>query len=204
MQQHSSVQHSGALESHLSVGSSASFIVGDIERGESVSPRTAARQRSSREVSMAAGTGQQGRVVQDAFADPSHQTRCQTPVYQHSSTASCAQAGVAGAAAYQTADRRQRGSLSAPCYCALGPVSSTVPRTDADTREQGYRDTRAKPSVIADVNRICACLCLSPFLTQACYTIINAWISRKFLLGVCILFPVAVTAYITWWFLVGN
>lgn len=36
---------------------------------------------------------------------------------------------------------------------------------------------------------------------EACYSLINAWISRKFIMGVCILFPVAVTAYITWWFL---
>jgi hypothetical protein len=33
---------------------------------------------------------------------------------------------------------------------------------------------------------------------QACTTIIHSWLSRKFVIGVAILFPVAVTFYVTW------
>lgn len=36
---------------------------------------------------------------------------------------------------------------------------------------------------------------------QACYTIIHSWLSRKFILGICILFPISVTFYVTSWFL---
>ncbi|KAL6762059.1 hypothetical protein V8C86DRAFT_715890 [Haematococcus lacustris] len=36
---------------------------------------------------------------------------------------------------------------------------------------------------------------------EACGTLIHSWLSRKFIMGVAILFPVATSFYVTWWFL---
>ncbi|KAF5842228.1 hypothetical protein DUNSADRAFT_8628 [Dunaliella salina] len=41
----------------------------------------------------------------------------------------------------------------------------------------------------------------SPSTREACYTIVSSWLSRKFIMGVCILFPISVTFYVTFWFL---
>ncbi|KAG0462841.1 hypothetical protein HPP92_021317 [Vanilla planifolia] len=36
---------------------------------------------------------------------------------------------------------------------------------------------------------------------EACYKVIRSWASKKFMTGCVILFPIAVTFYITWWFI---
>ncbi|URE41448.1 hypothetical protein MUK42_33925 [Musa troglodytarum] len=36
---------------------------------------------------------------------------------------------------------------------------------------------------------------------EACYKIIRSWVSKKFMTGCVILFPIAITFYITWWFI---
>ncbi|RWV81297.1 hypothetical protein GW17_00057296 [Ensete ventricosum] len=35
----------------------------------------------------------------------------------------------------------------------------------------------------------------------ACYKVIRSWVSKKFMTGCVILFPIAITFYITWWFI---
>ncbi|KAJ6799651.1 protein LIKE COV 1-like [Iris pallida] len=36
---------------------------------------------------------------------------------------------------------------------------------------------------------------------EACYKVIRSWASKKFMTGCVILFPIAITFYITWWFI---
>ncbi|KAI5654523.1 hypothetical protein M9H77_31710 [Catharanthus roseus] len=36
---------------------------------------------------------------------------------------------------------------------------------------------------------------------KACYAVLQSWVSKKFMTGCVVLFPVAVTFYITWWFI---
>ncbi|XP_058090948.1 protein LIKE COV 2-like [Magnolia sinica] len=36
---------------------------------------------------------------------------------------------------------------------------------------------------------------------KACYAVLQSWISKKFMTGCVVLFPVAVTSFITWWFI---
>ncbi|CDP11424.1 unnamed protein product [Coffea canephora] len=36
---------------------------------------------------------------------------------------------------------------------------------------------------------------------KACYAVFQSWVSKKFMTGCVVLFPVAVTFYITWWFI---
>ncbi|KAJ8491871.1 hypothetical protein OPV22_013592 [Ensete ventricosum] len=36
---------------------------------------------------------------------------------------------------------------------------------------------------------------------EACYKVIRSWVSKKFMTGCVILFPIAITFYITWWFI---
>ncbi|KAJ8506790.1 hypothetical protein OPV22_007676 [Ensete ventricosum] len=38
-------------------------------------------------------------------------------------------------------------------------------------------------------------------VTQACCAVLHSWVSKIFLTGCVVLFPVAVTFYITWWFI---
>nr|CAB3478953.1 unnamed protein product [Digitaria exilis] len=38
-------------------------------------------------------------------------------------------------------------------------------------------------------------------ITQACCAVLQSWVSRKFMTGCVVLFPVAVTFFITWWFI---
>jgi uncharacterized membrane protein len=35
---------------------------------------------------------------------------------------------------------------------------------------------------------------------KACYAVLQSWVSKKFMTGCMVLFPVAVTFFITWWF----
>ncbi|CAK9154166.1 unnamed protein product [Ilex paraguariensis] len=35
---------------------------------------------------------------------------------------------------------------------------------------------------------------------KACYAVLQSWVSKKFMTGCVVLFPVAVTFFITWWF----
>ncbi|KAH7525093.1 hypothetical protein FEM48_Zijuj06G0188400 [Ziziphus jujuba var. spinosa] len=35
----------------------------------------------------------------------------------------------------------------------------------------------------------------------ACYAVLQSWVSKKFMTGIVVLFPVAVTFFITWWFI---
>ncbi|ONH90145.1 hypothetical protein PRUPE_8G037100 [Prunus persica] len=35
---------------------------------------------------------------------------------------------------------------------------------------------------------------------EACYAVLQSWVSKKFMTGCMVLFPVAVTFFITWWF----
>ncbi|KAG6509464.1 hypothetical protein ZIOFF_027456 [Zingiber officinale] len=37
--------------------------------------------------------------------------------------------------------------------------------------------------------------------TQACCAVLQSWVSKKFMTGCVVLFPVAITFYITWWFI---
>ncbi|XP_010062102.2 protein LIKE COV 2 [Eucalyptus grandis] len=36
---------------------------------------------------------------------------------------------------------------------------------------------------------------------KACYAVLQSWVSKKFITGCVVLFPVAVTFFITWWFI---
>ncbi|KAL8515026.1 hypothetical protein ACS0TY_013930 [Phlomoides rotata] len=36
---------------------------------------------------------------------------------------------------------------------------------------------------------------------KACYAVLQSWVSKKFMTGIVVLFPVAVTFFITWWFI---
>ncbi|XP_030952176.1 protein LIKE COV 2-like [Quercus lobata] len=36
---------------------------------------------------------------------------------------------------------------------------------------------------------------------KACYAVLQSWVSQKFITGCVVLFPVAVTFFITWWFI---
>ncbi|KAK6118775.1 hypothetical protein DH2020_047466 [Rehmannia glutinosa] len=36
---------------------------------------------------------------------------------------------------------------------------------------------------------------------KACYAVLQSWVSKKFMTGCVVLFPVAVTFFITWWFI---
>ncbi|MED6135312.1 Protein CONTINUOUS VASCULAR RING 1 [Stylosanthes scabra] len=36
---------------------------------------------------------------------------------------------------------------------------------------------------------------------ETCYRVIRSWASHKFMTGCVILFPIAITFYITWWFI---
>ncbi|KAG6432527.1 hypothetical protein SASPL_104106 [Salvia splendens] len=54
---------------------------------------------------------------------------------------------------------------------------------------QGY-DYRHKSQII-----------LMYVLCQACYAVLQSWVSKKFMRGCVVLFPVAVTFFITWWFI---
>ncbi|KAJ3677898.1 hypothetical protein LUZ60_001701 [Juncus effusus] len=36
---------------------------------------------------------------------------------------------------------------------------------------------------------------------KACISVLQSWVSRKFMTGIVVLFPVAVTFFITWWFI---
>ncbi|KAM4131263.1 hypothetical protein ACJW30_01G164200 [Castanea mollissima] len=36
---------------------------------------------------------------------------------------------------------------------------------------------------------------------KACYAVLQSWVSQKFMTGCVVLFPVAVTFFITWWFI---
>ncbi|PIA41177.1 hypothetical protein AQUCO_02300166v1 [Aquilegia coerulea] len=36
---------------------------------------------------------------------------------------------------------------------------------------------------------------------KACYVVLQSWVSKKFMTGCVVLFPVAVTFFITWWFI---
>ncbi|XP_051124160.1 protein LIKE COV 2-like isoform X2 [Andrographis paniculata] len=36
---------------------------------------------------------------------------------------------------------------------------------------------------------------------RACYAVLQSWVSKKFMTGCVVLFPVAVTFFITWWFI---
>ncbi|RZC44117.1 hypothetical protein C5167_037066 [Papaver somniferum] len=36
---------------------------------------------------------------------------------------------------------------------------------------------------------------------KACFTVLQSWVSKKFMTGCVVLFPVAVTFFITWWFI---
>ncbi|KAH7663609.1 Ammonia/methane monooxygenase subunit B hairpin domain-containing protein [Dioscorea alata] len=36
---------------------------------------------------------------------------------------------------------------------------------------------------------------------KACFAVLQSWVSRKFMTGCVVLFPVAVTFFITWWFI---
>ncbi|XP_050366256.1 protein LIKE COV 2 [Argentina anserina] len=36
---------------------------------------------------------------------------------------------------------------------------------------------------------------------KACYAVLQSWVSKKFMTGCMVLFPVAVTFFITWWFI---
>ncbi|PSS19512.1 Protein LIKE COV like [Actinidia chinensis var. chinensis] len=36
---------------------------------------------------------------------------------------------------------------------------------------------------------------------QACYAVLQSWVSKKFMTGCMVLFPVAVTFFVTWWFI---
>ncbi|CAI9116498.1 OLC1v1017663C6 [Oldenlandia corymbosa var. corymbosa] len=38
-------------------------------------------------------------------------------------------------------------------------------------------------------------------LVKACYSVLQSWVSKKFMTGCVVLFPVAVTFYVTWWFI---
>ncbi|KAM0832898.1 hypothetical protein ACQ4PT_064612 [Festuca glaucescens] len=36
---------------------------------------------------------------------------------------------------------------------------------------------------------------------QACFAVLQSWVSRKFMTGCVVIFPIAVTFFITWWFI---
>ncbi|XP_057505451.1 LOW QUALITY PROTEIN: protein LIKE COV 2-like [Actinidia eriantha] len=36
---------------------------------------------------------------------------------------------------------------------------------------------------------------------KACYAVLQSWVSKKFMTGCMVLFPVAVTFFVTWWFI---
>ncbi|XP_022151734.1 protein LIKE COV 2-like [Momordica charantia] len=36
---------------------------------------------------------------------------------------------------------------------------------------------------------------------KACYAVLQSWVSKKFMTGCVVLFPVAITFFITWWFI---
>ncbi|XP_010246268.1 PREDICTED: protein LIKE COV 2-like [Nelumbo nucifera] len=36
---------------------------------------------------------------------------------------------------------------------------------------------------------------------KACYAVLQSWVSKKFMTGCVVLFPVAVTFFVTWWFI---
>ncbi|KAG6388564.1 hypothetical protein SASPL_149993 [Salvia splendens] len=39
------------------------------------------------------------------------------------------------------------------------------------------------------------------YMAHACYAVLQSWVSKKFMTGCVVLFPVAVTFFITWWFI---
>ncbi|TXG60482.1 hypothetical protein EZV62_015055 [Acer yangbiense] len=43
--------------------------------------------------------------------------------------------------------------------------------------------------------------CIPTFIVQACCFFLQSWVSKKFMTGCVVLFPVAVTFFITWWFI---
>ncbi|KAG5525315.1 hypothetical protein RHGRI_031858 [Rhododendron griersonianum] len=42
---------------------------------------------------------------------------------------------------------------------------------------------------------------LTVVFDQACYAVLQSWVSKKFMTGCVVLFPVAVTFFVTWWFI---
>ncbi|CAL8173964.1 unnamed protein product [Prunus armeniaca] len=49
-------------------------------------------------------------------------------------------------------------------------------------------------------NSCSCCTALTLEFHQACYAVLQSWVSKKFMTGCMVLFPVAVTFFITWWF----
>ncbi|KAG6495633.1 hypothetical protein ZIOFF_043459 [Zingiber officinale] len=74
----------------------------------------------------------------------------------------------------------------------ISPSSSTRKGSNLD-REKSWLD---KSSLVGlDTHSIAT----PP--SQACGAVLQSWVSKKFMTGCVVLFPVAVTFYITWWFI---
>ncbi|RWW89173.1 hypothetical protein BHE74_00001843 [Ensete ventricosum] len=51
------------------------------------------------------------------------------------------------------------------------------------------------------INSVRNFLTNSSGVAQACCAVLQSWVSKKFMTGCVVLFPVAITFYITWWFI---
>ncbi|EXB36923.1 hypothetical protein L484_016528 [Morus notabilis] len=98
--------------------------------------------------------------------------------------------------------------------------STSIPLSQAENGEQDPEDpaksppsspnmsTREVPKFVSPYSHYCYIdVVLFPIViflfhyVQACCFVLQSWVSKKFMTGCVVLFPVAVTFFITWWFI---
>lgn len=87
-----------------------------------------------------------------------------------------------------------------PPYPTLNERCSESPSTPQQPRPADYPLYRCFNLCLTVCLTACPSCCLCPCLTPQAFTttLLHAWFSRKFAVGCAILFPVAVTVYVTW------
>ncbi|CAI9763943.1 unnamed protein product [Fraxinus pennsylvanica] len=73
----------------------------------------------------------------------------------------------------------------------LIPSSSNSPRHTQDVEIEDPDDPVKSPPNSAN----------NSSTRKACYAVLQSWVSKKFMTGCVVLFPVAVTFFVTWWFI---
>nr|GMC63035.1 protein LIKE COV 2-like [Ipomoea batatas] len=75
------------------------------------------------------------------------------------------------------------------------PLKSSPPSSNSSTRKDIPFDYRNTLLYISMVNLLMA------LAFKACCYFLQSWVSKKFMTGCVVLFPVAVTFFVTWWFI---
>ncbi|KAL0351617.1 UNVERIFIED_CONTAM: protein LIKE COV 2 [Sesamum calycinum] len=78
---------------------------------------------------------------------------------------------------------------------------SNSPRQDDDDVEDPVKSPPHSPIIPPLGRDSMTRMALTHVLCQACYAVLQSWVSKKFMTGCVVLFPVAVTFFITWWFI---